>query len=216
MSTPYSYPPPPGAVPQGSSPEAPGHGAGLPGHRVAPPGYGAGPVPPMKRGYGALLMVDALCWLASSVLAGMSAVWGVLMLLRTTADQLDPQDYSDSVDSLGATSLAMLLGAGALIVIGVGLDVWMAVASARRLRGDRGDWVIPIIALVAVGLGVVAPALLAVLAVFMAFVDLTQITGILLWCVVALLLAIGPLLRLTQGVAGLVRVATGELPTAGA
>lgn len=168
------------------------------------------PTSPPRRGYGILLLVNALCWLTSIVLAWLAAFGAILALLRSTQDQLDSADLGGSVSALGAAALAMLVGSAVLLLIGLALDIWMTVASAQRLRGGRGDRVIPVIALVSVTLSLVLPVLLSLLFVGALSADLTRAADVMAWCLAALLLGIGPLARLTQGVAGLVRTATGE------
>ena len=169
----------------------------------------AAPAP--SRVFGWVVLVGALMWMlmvALLVLAFGSAAWATMIgISQVTTPTPDGEQQAREALAVGA---ATGVGALALAVFSLVLDGVTAVLSLRRLDGRRGDRAVPVIALLAVAVALVLPVLLAGLALLASLVDLTQITAALLWLLVAVLLALAPAARLAQGIAGLVRVITGE------
>lgn len=175
----------------------------------APPPYPAGPG--TSRGYGWLVLGGALVWAALVVLAAIAFGSLLSSLLLSLGEVKTPSpDGTWRAETAEAVGLATGIGALVMLVCSLVLDLVAVVASIRRLGGRRGDRAVPIIALVSVGISLVLPILLAVAALAAALVDLTQVTALLVWLLFLVVLVAAPLIRVGQGVAGLVRLITGE------
>lgn len=166
----------------------------------------------MSRGYGWVVLGGAVVWLALVVLvliAFGSAAWGLLLGIgEVKTPTPDGEQRAGTAMAIGA---ATGLGALAMLVFSVALDIVTTVLSLRRLDGRRGDRAVPIIALLAVTGALVLPVVLAALALVASLIDLTQVTAALIWVLVLVVMALAPVVRLAQGIAGLVRLGTGEL-----
>src|SRR5690625_6196257 len=97
-----------------------------------------------------------------------------------------------------------------MLVLSLVLGLAAAVAAVGRLDGRRGDRAVPIITLVSVTISLLLPLALAVAALGASLVELTQVTALLIWLLFMVVLVAAPLIRVGQGVAGVIRLITGE------
>lgn len=169
------------------------------------------PVPETSRGYGWLVLGGVLVW--AGLVALLAITFGSLlssMVLAVGEVKTPSPDGAGRAETAGAVGLATGIGALVMLVFSLLLDLVAAVASIRRLDGRRGDRAVPIIALVSVAISLLLPLVLAVAALLASLVDLSQVTALLIWLLFLVVLVAAPLVRVGQGVAGVVRLITGE------
>lgn len=165
---------------------------------------------PVRRGFGVLLLVDAVLWTGLVVLAAV-ALWSQAWASITGfSGVFTPETDVEGIrQALATATVATILGAvcGAATLV---LGVMISVGSVRRLAGGRGPRTVPLIVLVSMVLSVLLPALLIGVVWLAGAVELVRWPA--LWMVVVLVLAlpVAAAARLAQAIAGIVTIVTGE------
>lgn len=162
-----------------------------------------------RRSYGILCMLDAVCWALAVALLLVGGVTGVIAALIGASEALTPSPTGERDGRIAVGALiAAVVGAVALSLLTVVLDMVVSVMSLRRLDGSRGPRATPILSLVGVGISTALPLVLCGLALAAGALEFSQFAAALWWMLLGTVLALAPCARLAQLIGGLLSAAT--------
>ncbi|MGO1284995.1 MAG: hypothetical protein ACTHWF_03335 [Brachybacterium sp.] len=166
------------------------------------------------RRYGFLCLLAAVCWtltVSMAVIAVMIGIYSAFLGVSTvlTPSPTDEQDVRAAFTAL----VVVIVGAVALGLATVGLDVAVTVMSVRRIGDSEHSSAVPVLSLVATGMSTVAPSLLAALALTAGALEQPEVAAGAWWLLVGTVVVLAPCTRLAQLIGGIIDTATTPAPS---